>query len=51
MKFDLETASSEVRYFSAFEVPSPVVNHTEIVDVQWKIDFSRLSSFTESWNV
>lgn len=51
LRFDLDTASSEVRYFSAFEVPSPVVNRAEIVDVQWKIDFSRLSSFTESWNM
>jgi hypothetical protein len=49
IKFDLETAISGIRYFSAQDVPAPVVDSSEIIDVQWKIDFSKLSGFEDAW--
>jgi hypothetical protein len=41
-KFDLVTAVEKIKFVDSSNVPRPLVTDNSIIDVQWKIDFSRI---------
>jgi hypothetical protein len=49
-EFDYSTASTSLKRVPSMDVPSPKIADSRIMDVHWKVDFSRLdASAHDSW--
>jgi hypothetical protein len=49
-RFDFIETEASFRFFQRNAIPSPIVNSPDIIDVQWKVDFSRIGNFDSEWH-
>ena len=50
-RFDSKTAIENIKFVDWIDVPQPLINDTLILDVQWKVDFSRINpSPSNEWS-
>lgn len=47
--FDYEEAAGSFKFFKKSNIPSPLITSPEIIDVEWKVDFSRIEDFDSEW--